>query len=61
LLTMVYTMVILIITRKEALAVSWKDLVFPAIGGITLAILQIGLIDLGRYFLMGTWEGFNFL
>jgi uncharacterized membrane protein len=61
LLTMVYTMVILIITRREALAVSGKELIFPAIGGLTLAILQIGLIDLGRYLLMGTWEGFNFL
>ena len=61
LLTMVYTMVILIITRREGLAVSWKELVFPSIGGLTLAILQIGLIDLGRYLLMGTWEGFDFL
>jgi uncharacterized membrane protein len=61
LLTMVYTMIILIITRSEALATSWKELVFPAAGGLTLGILQIGLIDLGRYLLMGTWEGFNFL
>jgi hypothetical protein len=58
---MVYTMIILIITRSEALATSWKELVFPAAGGLTLGILQIGLIDLGRYLLMGTWEGFNFL
>ncbi len=61
LLTMVYTMVILIITRKEALLASWQDLILPAFGGLALAILQIGLIDLGRYLLMGTWEGFNFL
>jgi uncharacterized membrane protein len=61
LLTMVYTMVVLIITRKEAMATSWQELIFPALGGLTLAILQIGLIDLGRYLLMGTWEGFNFL
>jgi uncharacterized membrane protein len=61
LLTMVYTMVVLIVTRKEAMARSWHDLILPAIGGLTLAILQIGLIDLGRYLLTGTWEGFNFL
>jgi uncharacterized membrane protein len=61
LLTMVYTMVVLIITHKEAAATSWQDLIFPTIGGLTLAILQIGVIDLGRYLLMGTWEGFNFL
>jgi uncharacterized membrane protein len=61
LLIMVYTMVILILTRREGLAGSWRDLILPAMGGLTLAILQIGLIDLGRYLLMGTWEGFNFL
>jgi uncharacterized membrane protein len=61
LLTMVYTMVVLIITKREGLAKSWKDLVIPATCGLALAILQIGVIDLGRYLLMGTWEGFNFL
>jgi len=60
LLTMVYTMVILIVTKKEGVAETWRDLIFPYIGGLTLAILQIGLIDLGRYLIMGTWEGFNF-
>lgn len=60
LLTMVYTMVILIIIRREGAAISWSELILPAIGGITLAIAQIGLIDLGRYLIMGTWEGFNF-
>jgi len=61
LLTMIYTMVLLILTRKEGLATSWKELMLPAIGGFSLTILQIGLIDLGRFLLMGTWEGFNFL
>ena len=61
LLTMIYTMILLILTRREGLATSWKELMLPAIGGFSLAILQIGLIDLARYLLMGTWEGFNFL
>ena len=61
LLTMVYTMVILIVTKKEGVAETWRDLIFPYIGGLTLTILQIGLIDLGRYLIMGTWKGFNFL
>jgi len=53
-------MVILVVTKKEGVAETWRDLIFPYIGGLTLAILQIGLIDLGRYLIMGTWEGFNF-
>jgi hypothetical protein len=61
LLTMVYTMVILIITKKESTASSWRELTFPLWGGFSLAILQIGLINLVRYLFMGTWEGFNFL
>jgi uncharacterized membrane protein len=61
LLTLVYTMVILILLRRENYAASWCDLTYPLVGGFTLAIAQIGLIDLGRYLLMGTWEGFNFL
>jgi uncharacterized membrane protein len=61
LLTMVYTMVVLIITKKEGLAEDWRELIFPFIGGLTLAVLQIGLINLVRYLFMGSWEGFNFL
>jgi uncharacterized membrane protein len=61
LLTMVYTMVILIITKKESTASSWRELTFSLLGGFSLAILQVGLINLIRYLFMGTWEGFNFL
>jgi uncharacterized membrane protein len=61
LLTMVYTMLVLILLHRECSATSWRELAYPIIGGFTLAIVQIGLIDVGRYLLMGTWEGFNFL
>jgi uncharacterized membrane protein len=61
LLTLVYTMVVLIITKKESLAENWRELIFPFLGGLTLAIAQVGLINLVRYLFMGTWEGFNFL
>jgi uncharacterized membrane protein len=61
LLTMVYTMIILIITKRESAASSWRELTFTLLGGFSLAILQIGLINLVRYLFMGTWEGFNFL
>ena len=61
LLTMVYTMVVLMITKKEGVAETWQELIFPCIGGLTLAVIQIGLINLVRYLFMGSWEGFNFL
>jgi uncharacterized membrane protein len=61
LLTMVYTMVILMITKNEGVAETWRELIFPCIGGLTLAVIQIGLINLVRYLFMGSWEGFNFL
>ncbi len=60
LLTMVYTMVLLILFRREATVSTWKEIVLPFLGGLTLSFLQIGIIDLGRYLLMGTWEGFRF-
>jgi hypothetical protein len=37
----------------------WSDLFTPALGGFGLAILQIALLDLGRYWLTGTWGGFH--
>jgi uncharacterized membrane protein len=60
LLTLVYTMVLLILFRREAMASTWKEMVLPFLGGLTLSFLQIGIIDLGRYLMMGTWEGFRF-
>lgn len=60
LLTLVYSMVLLILFRREGLAHSSKELLLPLLGGVTLSFLQIGIIDLGRYLLMGTWEGFHF-
>jgi uncharacterized membrane protein len=58
LLTTVYTMVILTALRRENLANSWRDLVLPLVGGFSMSIIQIGLIDLSRYWLTGTWAGF---
>ncbi len=57
LLTAVYTVMILLILKRENQANTWRELVFPLLGGLTITILQIGVIDLGRYLLTGSWAG----
>jgi uncharacterized membrane protein len=59
LLTVVYSMIVLILRRRENQARSWGELVVPLAIGLTLTIVQIGLFDLGRYWLTGTWSGFT--
>jgi hypothetical protein len=59
LLTLIYTMMVLMVLRRENRATSWWDLALPLVGGLTLAIAQIALIDLGRFVLTGTWSGFS--
>jgi len=49
------------ITRRDASAVQWRDVVIPALVGLTFAILVVGSIDALRYYLTGTWEGFTVL
>jgi uncharacterized membrane protein len=57
LLTAVYTVMILLILKRENQAKTWRDLAIPLLGGLTITILQIGVIDLGRYLLTGSWTG----
>lgn len=59
LLSAVYSMLALIVLRRENRADSWYALVIPVALGLTLAMLQISAIDLGRYLATGTWSGFN--
>lgn len=59
LLTMVYTMVWLLIFRAENRFLSLQGLWLPLMGGFALSLLQIGLFDLLRYLLTGTWDGFH--
>jgi hypothetical protein len=51
---------ILLFLKRENQANSWRELAFPLLGGLTVTILQIGLIDLGRYALTGAWTGIGF-
>ena len=58
LLTCVYTMLVLLLTGRENHVESWRQLVVPALAGFTLALLQIAALDVIRYALTGTWNGF---
>lgn len=58
-LSMVYAMLWLIVLRMENRYERIWQLITPLVGGFTMALLQIALLDLGRYMLTGTWEGFH--
>jgi len=56
-LTIVYTVLWVLVTKQENRYHRLKDLWLPALAGFLTAMLQISLIDAGRYWLMGTWAG----
>ncbi len=58
-LTMIYSMVLMMLFRRENRYTHWKELIPFLVGGVTLALLQIALLDYGRFWLTGTWQGFN--
>lgn len=58
LLTMIYSMVLVMITDHENQYVKFRDYLLPLVGGYIIGMLQIGVIDLLRYLWTGTWEGF---
>lgn len=59
LLTMAYSMVWLIIFRAENRYLQIREMIFPLSAGFGFALLQIVLLNLGRYILTGTWDGFH--
>jgi len=60
LLSMVYTMVLVMIFHTENRALRIRQLLLPLVGGFGLALVQIALLDSLRYFFTGTWDGFHF-
>jgi uncharacterized membrane protein len=60
LLTMIYSMVWIMMMRSENRYTAFNQLLFPLIGGFGFAMVQIILLDLVRYLLTGTWDGFHF-
>jgi uncharacterized membrane protein len=59
LLTMIYSMVLVMVFKKENTFESANQLFIPLVGGFIIGLIQIGAIDLLRYKLTGTWDGFN--
>jgi hypothetical protein len=60
LLSLLYTLIWVMIFRADNRFSGYKQLGFPLLGGFGTALLQIALIDLGRFWLTGTWQGFSF-
>jgi hypothetical protein len=58
-LTIIGTVLFLTFTRRVRFAASRRDLLIPLLAGFTLALIEIGAIDLLRLALTGTWNGFN--
>jgi len=58
LLTILYTVIWLLITKKENTIGSWTDLIRWGVGGLITGLVQIMAIDGIRYLLTGTWSGF---
>jgi hypothetical protein len=58
-LTMVYSMVIIVLLRSEGRYTSLRQMAMPIIGGFGLALMQIAVLDLVRLWFTGTWDGFH--
>lgn len=58
LLVIVFSMVWVLIMRQENEFASLREMWMPFVGGTTLAFLMIGMIDLFRFQLTGTWGAF---
>lgn len=59
LLALVYMMVLLIVLRKENQFMRLPQMAVFLVGGLGMGVVQIILLDLGRYLLTGTWDGFH--
>jgi uncharacterized membrane protein len=61
LLTSINSMIVLMLVRRENTVDTWRSSIIPLLAGLTLSLIQIGVIDLIRYALTGTLEGFPLL
>jgi uncharacterized membrane protein len=58
-LTMVYTMLLMILFKVENRYNHFRPMIYAILGGLTVALLQIGILDFIRYLFTGTWDGFH--
>ncbi len=59
LLTMAYSILTIPLIRGINRTDSWRQLIFPVLLGLTLAIVQIAVIDAVRFQITGNWDGFH--
>ena len=57
-LSMLYTIMLLSIFRRENEALRSVDILLPFTLGFIITIIQIALLDAGRFWLTHTWNGF---
>jgi uncharacterized membrane protein len=56
-LVMIGTVLFFSVNRLRP-ALNWRELLVPLLAGLTLAVLEIGAINIVRFALTGTWNGF---
>jgi len=59
LLTMVYSLVWVMLFKRENTYAGLRSLILPLLGGYCVALMQIGVFDLVRFLMTGTWDGFG--
>lgn len=59
-LTLLYSMVSTIVLRQENKFDHWRQLAFVFLLGFGVGFLQIIFLDVVRFMLTGTWDGFHF-
>ncbi|HVP21037.1 MAG TPA: DUF2085 domain-containing protein [Anaerolineaceae bacterium] len=59
-LTLAYSVLWVLIFKRDNLFTSWRSLWLPLTGGFTTALVQVFAIDIVRLALTGTWQGFKF-
>jgi hypothetical protein len=59
LLTMAYSILTIPLIRGMNRTDNWRQLFFPVLLGLTLAVVQIAVIDAIRFQLTGNWDGFH--
>jgi len=57
LLTSVTSMLVVMLVRRENVVETWREAAIPLLAGFTVALIQVGAIDLVRYALTGTLSG----
>lgn len=58
-LSMIYTVLLTMLFKKENKFHNLKDITWLAIAGLGCALAQVGVMDFIRYRLTGTWAGFS--